>query len=142
MSAGGNIDRAQASLESVKLLDSWSKWLVTLQSAICALLWQPLKQQPPVAWPGTLLFLGWSAFCLSVIASTVLLGRLPTLVEPLADEAAEVRSSTRSPPVRARALLGQRITVGHVVAVQHVLFVLGVALVLLFVLNRPAGGRQ
>src|SRR5919202_4376737 len=121
------MDRAQASLESLRLLDSWSKWLVTLQSAICALLWQPLKQQPSTQWPSTLLFLGWGAFCLSVITSTVLLGRLPTLVEALADDA-ELRSSTRSPRVLARALLGQHVTVGHVVTIQHVLFVLGVAL--------------
>ncbi len=135
------MERAQAWLESLKLLDSWSKWLVALQSAICALLWQPLKQQPSVGWPAALLFLGWSAFCLSVIASTVLLGRLPNLVEALGDEAAEPRPSTRSSPVRARALLGRRITVGHLVTVQHVLFVLGVTLVLLFVLNRPAGNQ-
>src|SRR5918912_2090444 len=100
------MDRAQASLESLRLLDSWSKWLVTLQSAICALLWQPLNQQPPAEWPGTLLFLGWSAFCLSVITSTVLLGRLPTLVERLAEESASTSAASRFPPIRARALLG------------------------------------
>src|SRR5919108_4866136 len=106
------MERAQARLEALKLLDSWSKWLVTLQSAICALLWQPLKQQTLGRWPSILLFLGWSAFCLSVITSTLLLAHLPTIVEALADEAAETRSPTRSPQVRTRALLGQRITVG------------------------------
>jgi hypothetical protein len=135
------MERAQAWLESLKLLDSWSKWLVTLQSAICALLWQPLKQQVPGRWPGTLLFLGWSAFCLSVITSTVLLARLPTIVETLADDAAGIGPANPYQQVRARPLLGERITVGHVVTVQHALFVVGVALVLLFVLNRP-GGRQ
>src|ERR671927_118118 len=110
------MDRAQASLEALRLLDSWSKWLVTLQSAICALLWQPLKQQPSLEWPSTLLFLGWGAFCFSVVSSTVLLGRLPTLVEALADDA-ELGSRTRFPPLRRRGLLGPRITVGHVVTV-------------------------
>ena len=37
------MDKAQAKLESLKMVKDWSSWLIALQTAICAFLWNVLK---------------------------------------------------------------------------------------------------
>jgi hypothetical protein len=64
------MDQNELAVESLKLLQDWSKWLITLEAAVCAALWSKLTSggQPPV-----LLYLGWMMFWASIITAAFLL---------------------------------------------------------------------
>jgi hypothetical protein len=64
------MDKNELTLESFKLLQDWSKWLITLEAAICAALWPKLTGagKPPVV-----LYLGWMMFWASIITAAILL---------------------------------------------------------------------
>lgn len=64
------MDKTELTVESLKLLQDWSKWLITLEAAICAALWPKLTGggKPPVS-----LYLGWLMFWASIITAAILL---------------------------------------------------------------------
>ena len=56
-------------IETFKLLHDWSKWLITLETAICVSLWPKLTSVPK---PSAFLYLGWMMFLASIVTATVL----------------------------------------------------------------------
>ncbi len=70
MSDGWNFERVLAMVESYKLLQDWSKWLITLELAICTGLWTKLTAVPK---PHGLLYASWFLFLASIIIASVLL---------------------------------------------------------------------
>jgi hypothetical protein len=64
------MDKNELTIESLKLLQDWSKWLITLEAAICAALWPKLTGagKPPAS-----LYLGWMMFWASIITAAILL---------------------------------------------------------------------
>ena len=65
-----SFERALAMVESYKLLQDWSKWLITLELAICTGLWTKLTATPK---PHGLLYASWFLFLASIITASVLL---------------------------------------------------------------------
>jgi hypothetical protein len=64
----------QRTVDSLKLLQDWSKWLITLQTAICMSLWPKLTNREPVTHsPSPLMYAGWMMFWASILAAAVLL---------------------------------------------------------------------
>jgi hypothetical protein len=115
--------------KQLELLAEWSRWMVGLESAICALLWEPLKQQSAAHFPfGRGMLWAWTGFALSTVCATVLLGRLPWLIPAL------LKSQLGEGPLPAkprRELLALALA-------QHVLFLVAVLLLVGFVLRRAA----
>jgi hypothetical protein len=66
-------------LEALKLLRDWSVWLLTIEAAICTALWKT------GALTGKWSFAGWSAFCLSAMAASVLLIVVPDVAQNNSD---------------------------------------------------------
>jgi hypothetical protein len=68
-------DKSQLIVDSMKLLQDWSKWLVALEAGICASLWSKLTSAPAsaVAKPHALLYVGWMMFWASIITAAILL---------------------------------------------------------------------
>jgi hypothetical protein len=64
------LDKNELTIESLKLLQDWSKWLITLEAAICAALWSKLTG---VGNPPVVLYLGWMMFWASIITAAILL---------------------------------------------------------------------
>ncbi len=120
---------ADARAKQVELLAEWSRWMVALESAVCALLWEPLKQQSAAQFPfGRGMLWAWAGFALSIVCATVLLGRLPWLTPALL----QPQSAGEPSPARPRREL-------VVLALaQHVLFLSAVFLLVGFVLRRAA----
>lgn len=56
-------------IETFKLLYDWSKWLITLETAICVSLWPKLTGAPK---PSAFLYLGWMLFLASIVTATLL----------------------------------------------------------------------
>ncbi len=65
-----NFERSLAMVESYKLLQDWSKWLITLELAICTGLWTKLTGIPK---PHFLLYTSWFMFLASIITASILL---------------------------------------------------------------------
>ena len=67
-------------VEAYKLLQDWSKWLVTLETAVCAGLWPSLTgpQNPPLS-----LVAGWVLFACSIVTAAVLLVLIPYVIGQL-----------------------------------------------------------
>jgi len=57
--------------EGYKSLQEWGKWLVTIETGICAGLWPKLSATPR---PPTTLYLGWAMFLFSIVTTAVMLG--------------------------------------------------------------------
>ena len=53
--------------ESYQQLHEWSKWLVTIETAICAALWPKLTESPNSPF---FLYLGWLMFVGSIISAS------------------------------------------------------------------------
>jgi hypothetical protein len=115
------VESAEARLEAAKLSADWCKWMMALQTGICAGLWTPLKNSPKSA-----LLWAWVAFALSALTTSWLLGRLPGFVSLLAETGAEPQKSTRIKELQRIALLA------------HVLFTAGIVIAIYFVLARAA----
>jgi hypothetical protein len=113
--------------KQLELLAEWSRWMVALESAVCALLWEPLKQQSAVHFPfGRGLLWAWAAFALSTLCATVLLGRLPWIMPGL------LRSQSAGEPALGRS--GRELRI--LALAQHLLFLVAVLLLLGFVFRR------
>jgi hypothetical protein len=70
MNENWNFERSMAMVESYKLLQDWSKWLITLELAICTGLWTKLTGTPK---PHSLLYASWFMFLASIITASILL---------------------------------------------------------------------
>ena len=66
--------------DSYEQLQEWSKWLVALQTAVCAGLWPKLTENPNGSF---ILYLGWVMFVGSIITAAVLAGLLAFFVQRL-----------------------------------------------------------
>src|ERR1700754_1838089 len=61
---------AQRTVDSLKLLQDWSKWLIGLQTLVCMSLWPKLTSKPS---PSGLMYAGWMMFWASIIIAAILL---------------------------------------------------------------------
>jgi len=75
------MDESALKLESLKLLQDWSKWLIGLEAGICALLWPKLTGEIKPAYP---VYLGWLMFWGSIIAAAILLITISITVRRMA----------------------------------------------------------
>src|SRR5262245_40174253 len=98
------MEKAQAKLESLKMVKEWSAWLIALQTAICAFLWNVLKALEIKSWLDFFLYFGWFAFSLSLLIATILISRLPSMIENLPES-----SSDRSVLSEAVSIVGIKI---------------------------------
>ena len=64
------MDKAQRTVDSLKLLQDWSKWLIMLQTAVCMSLWPKLTGTPA---PSSVMYVGWMMFWASIAVAAVLL---------------------------------------------------------------------
>jgi len=64
------MDPAQRTVDSLKLLQDWSKWLISLQTVVCMSLWPKLGSSPP---PSSAVFAGWMMFWASIMVAAILL---------------------------------------------------------------------
>lgn len=72
-----------STVDSLKMLQDWSKWLVALETFICANLWSKLTvvpKPPDVPKPPTSLYIGWMMFWASIITAAILLVYLSIVV--------------------------------------------------------------
>lgn len=116
------------------MLKEWSTWLFTLQTAICTLLWERLDFNGMRSMPEFFLYLGWFSFGLSIIIATVLISRMPVLIESLGNDVSD--KSILHYPIN---ILGMRIRLKFLVRAEHLLFLLGVLFVFIFILNKGLG---
>jgi len=79
------MDRAQRTVDSLKLLQDWSKWLITLKSVVCMSLWPKLTGTPS---PPASLYVGWMMFWASILVAAVLLLSISIFVRRV-DESGE-----------------------------------------------------
>jgi hypothetical protein len=61
---------AQRLVDSLKLLQDWSKWLISLQAIVCMSLWPKLSSKPA---PSGLIYTGWMMFWASILIAAILL---------------------------------------------------------------------
>jgi hypothetical protein len=64
------MDRAQRNVDALKLLQDWSKWLISLQTIVCLSLWPKLSAKPS---PSSLMYVGWMMFWASIVIAALLL---------------------------------------------------------------------
>jgi hypothetical protein len=57
--------------EGYKSIQEWGKWLVTIETAVCAGLWPKLSDTPR---PPASLYLGWTMFLGSIVTTAIMLG--------------------------------------------------------------------
>ncbi len=54
----------------MRLLQDWSKWLISLETVVCISLWPKLTSTPA---PSGLMYAGWMMFWASIIVAAILL---------------------------------------------------------------------
>jgi hypothetical protein len=64
------MDKSERTVESLKLLQDWSKWLISLETVVCLSLWPKLTGKPS---PSGLMYAGWMMFWGSIIIAAILL---------------------------------------------------------------------
>ena len=64
------MNRSERTVESLKLLQDWSKWLISLETVVCISLWPKLTSTPA---PSGLMYAGWMMFWASIIVAAILL---------------------------------------------------------------------
>ena len=64
------MDRSQRTVDSLKLLSDWSKWLISLETIVCVSLWPKLTSKPS---PSSLMYAGWMMFWVSIVIAAILL---------------------------------------------------------------------
>lgn len=102
-------------IESLKLLQDWSKWLIGLEGGVCALLWQVFRQSK-------LLYAAWIMFWLSILAAAFLLLAISVIVGQSDDVASRNVKKLR-----------------FLVAAEYVFFVAGMILVASRATDLPHG---
>jgi hypothetical protein len=75
------MDQLEQKIESLKLLQDWSKWLITLEAGVCVLLWRVMagETKPPIK-----VYVAWLMFWGSILAAAVLLVAISFLVQQTA----------------------------------------------------------
>jgi hypothetical protein len=63
-------NKPQRTLDSLKLLQDWSKWLISLEALVCMSLWPKMTSKPA---PSGLMYAGWMMFWASIIIAAILL---------------------------------------------------------------------
>ena len=64
------MDKAERTVESLRLLQDWSKWLISLEAVVCVSLWPKLTGTTS---PSGLMYAGWMMFWASILVAAVLL---------------------------------------------------------------------
>jgi hypothetical protein len=64
------MDKPERIVDSLKLLQDWSKWLIGLETVVCVSLWPKLTDKPS---PPVLMYAGWMMFWASIIVAAILL---------------------------------------------------------------------
>lgn len=64
------MDKSQRTVESLRLLQDWSKWLISLETVVCVSLWPKLTGTPGASG---LMYAGWMMFWASILVAAVLL---------------------------------------------------------------------
>jgi hypothetical protein len=64
------MDRSQRTVDSLKLLQDWSKWLISLETIVCISLWPKLTSKPS---PSMVMYAGWMMFWASILVAAILL---------------------------------------------------------------------
>jgi len=64
------LNKPQRTVDSLKLLQDWSKWLIGLEAIVCMSLWPKLASKPA---PSVLMYAGWMMFWASIIIAAILL---------------------------------------------------------------------
>ena len=64
------MDKSERTVESLKLLQDWSKWLISLETVVCLSLWPKLTGKPS---PAGVMYAGWMMFWGSIIVAAILL---------------------------------------------------------------------
>jgi|GEM_PF-1453103 len=64
------LNKPQRTIDSLKLLQDWSKWLIGLEAIVCMSLWPKLASKPA---PSVLMYAGWMMFWASIIIAAILL---------------------------------------------------------------------
>ena len=64
------LNKPQRTVDSLRLLQDWSKWLIGLEAIVCMSLWAKLASRPV---PSGLLYAGWMMFWASIIIAAILL---------------------------------------------------------------------
>jgi hypothetical protein len=64
------MDRSQRTVDSLKLLQDWSKWLISLETIVCISLWPKLTSKPS---PSIVMYAGWMMFWASILVAAILL---------------------------------------------------------------------
>jgi hypothetical protein len=82
-------DRNELTLESLKLLQDWSKWLIALETFVCANLWPKLTvipKPPDIPKPPASLYVSWLMFWASIITAAILLIYISVVVRYIDDK--------------------------------------------------------
>ena len=82
----GTMDKTKLMIEAFKLLHDWSKWLIVLETAICASLWSKLTGMPK---PSIFLYLGWMMFLGSIVTATILVAAISFYVRRVDESGVE-----------------------------------------------------
>ena len=81
------MNQSTNSLEAIKLISDWAKWIITIETAsiavIAALLSSGNRMSKPVKIMGTLSVV---SFLISIVATAMLLATLPEITQNLTDE--------------------------------------------------------
>ena len=64
------MDKSQRTVDSLRMLQDWSKWLISLETVVCISLWPKLTDKPA---PSGLMYAGWMMFWTSIIVAAILL---------------------------------------------------------------------
>lgn len=64
------MDKSQRTVESLRLLQDWSKWLISLETVVCVSLWPKLTG---AGGASPLMYAGWMMFWASILVAAVLL---------------------------------------------------------------------
>jgi hypothetical protein len=125
------MDKAQAKLESLKMVKEWSAWLIGIQAAICTFLWNVLKGLEVKSWLDNSLYCGWLAFSLSLVIATLLISHLPAVIENLAESSSEGGVLTEQ-----LSIGGIKVRLKALLAAQHMCFLGGVVFIVIHVVRQ------
>jgi hypothetical protein len=113
----------EVNLEALKMAKDWSTWLILIQTGVCAFLWNVLKNPELTSYQSFFLHCGWFAFSISVVIATILVSRLPSLIEEYTKE---------EPP--EGSVIQSRLK--HLFIAEHTCFLLGILSVIIFITLR------
>lgn len=68
--SNSELNKPQRTVDSLKLLQDWSKWLIGLEAIVCMSLWPKLASRPA---PSALIYAGWMMFWASIIIAAILM---------------------------------------------------------------------